>query len=132
MQILKAGALYFVLVFGAGFLLGMVRVPFLVPRLGVRAAELIEMPLMLVAIVLAAGYISRLFALASTGFVRLSVGFLALTLVFTAELSFALLLQGQSAAQYVASRDPVSGTAYLITLFLFALMPLVLARIRQT
>ena len=131
MQILKAGALYFVLVFGTGFLLGMVRVPFLVPRLGVRAAELIEMPVMLVATILAAGYIIRFFALASTGVVRLSVGFLALALVVIAELSFALLLQGQSAVQYIASRDPVSGTAYLVTLALFALMPFILARVRQ-
>jgi len=131
MQILKAGTLYFVLVFGTGFLLGMVRVPFLVPHLGVRAAELIEMPLMFIAIILAAGYISRLFALPSVGIVRLSVGVLALALVVIAELSFALLLQGQSAVQYIASRDPVSGAAYLITLVLFALMPLILARVRQ-
>ena len=131
MRILKAGTFYFVLVFGTGFLLGMIRVPFLVPRLGVRAAELIEMPLMLVAIIWAAGYIIRLFALPSIRTVRLSVGLLALALAVIAELSFALLLQGQSAVQYVASRDAVSGTAYLITLALFALMPLILARVRQ-
>lgn len=41
MRILKAGALYFALVFGTGLVLGMIRVPFLVPRLGVRIAELI-------------------------------------------------------------------------------------------
>lgn len=132
MQVLKAGTLYFVLVFGAGFLLGMVRVPFLVPRFGARAAELVEMPLMLVAIVLAARYIIRLFALPSTGIVRLSVGILAFALVAIAELSFALLLQGQSPVQYIANRDPVSGTAYLFTLALFALMPLILARVWQS
>jgi hypothetical protein len=130
MRILKAGILYFVLVFGTGFLLGTVRVPFLVPRLGARAAELIEMPLMLLAIIWAARHIIRLFALPSTGTVRISVGLLALALAVTAELSFVLLLQGQSAAQYIASRDPVSGTAYLVTLALFALMPFILARVQ--
>ena len=51
---IKAGMTYFALVFGAGFLLGSIRVPFLVPRLGERAAELIEMPFMFVAIVVSA------------------------------------------------------------------------------
>lgn len=44
MQIFKSGVAYFGLVFGAGFLLGCIRVPFLVPRLGARVAELLEMP----------------------------------------------------------------------------------------
>jgi hypothetical protein len=127
MRILRAGVLYFVLVFGTGFLFGVVRVPFLVPRLGVRVAELVEMPFMLLAIVLSARYVNRLFALPPTAAVRLLVGFFALALVVSAELSFAFLLQGQSAAGYVASRDPVSGTAYLGTLALFALMPFILA-----
>lgn len=48
MEILKAGALYFAFVFGAGFLLGGIRVPLLVPRFGERTAELMEMPIMFV------------------------------------------------------------------------------------
>ena len=38
---MKAGAIYFVPVFGAGFMLGLVRIPFLVPGLGERVAELL-------------------------------------------------------------------------------------------
>jgi hypothetical protein len=128
MRVLKAGTLYFVLVFGTGFLLGIVRVPFLVPRLGVRAAELFEMPLMFIAAILSAGYVIHRSELP---IVRLSVGTLALALVVAAELSFAPLLQGQSAMQYIASRDPVSGTAYVVTLAFFGLMPLILVHIRQ-
>ncbi|MBP8296721.1 MAG: hypothetical protein KAX84_11480 [Burkholderiales bacterium] len=45
-----AALTYFALVFAAGFVMGAVRVPFLVPRLGVRVAELLVviavMPLM--------------------------------------------------------------------------------------
>jgi hypothetical protein len=53
-QILKAGALYFALVFGAGFVLGTVRTLWVVPRIGTRMAELLEEPIMLVIIILAA------------------------------------------------------------------------------
>jgi hypothetical protein len=46
-QILKAGGLYFALVFGAGFVLGTIRTLLVVPRVGTRRAELMEMPIML-------------------------------------------------------------------------------------
>ena len=59
MRLLKAAAFYFALVFGAGFVLGMVRVLGVAPRLGTRAAELIEAPLMLAATVLAARWTVR-------------------------------------------------------------------------
>ena len=45
MQILIAGALYLVLVFGAGFVLGIIRTLSVGPRFGTRVAELIETPL---------------------------------------------------------------------------------------
>ena len=128
MRILKAATLYFALVFGTGFVLGMIRVPFLVPRLGVRVAELIEMPFMCVAIVLAARHVVRRFELASVASTRLPVGLIALGITVIAELSLAVLTQDRSIADYVLSRDPVSGPVYLAMLVLFALMPWILAR----
>ncbi len=128
MSIIKAGLCYFALVFGTGFVLGSIRVPFLVPRLGVRAAELIEMPLMLVAIVVAARYVANRFALAPSCRTRLATGCLALALLIAAELLLTVVIQDQSIAQYIASRDPVSGGVYLAMLLLFALMPSILAR----
>jgi hypothetical protein len=119
---LKAALVYFALVFAAGFLLGLVRVPLLVPRLGVRFAELLEMPLMLLVIVCSARYVVRRYRLL-TWLSRLLVGVIALSLLAAAELLFAALLQGQTPAQYVASRDPVSGAVYLAMLLLFAAMP---------
>lgn len=61
-QLIKAGLAYFALVFGAGFVLGALRVSFLAPRFGERIAELSEMPLMFVVIVIAARFIMRRFA----------------------------------------------------------------------
>lgn len=130
MRSLKPALLYFALVLGTGFLLGMIRVPFLVPWLGERYAELLEMPFMLVAIVLAARFVVRRFALPVSLALRLQIGFLALALSVLAELLLAALLQGRSVAQYIASRDPVSGSVYLGMLLLFALMPSILARLR--
>jgi hypothetical protein len=126
---IKAILLYFVIVLGTGFALGVVRVPFLVPRLGERYAELLEMPIMFVVIVLAARYVVRRFKLAPDLRVRLQVGFSAFALSVAAELLLATVLQSQSLAQYIASRDPVSGSVYLLLLLVFALMPALLAHV---
>ena len=129
-RIVKAGLFYFACVFGTGFLLGSVRVPLLVPRLGVRMAELIEMPLMLCAIVLAARWTVRRFALPSTPRVRLGVGLLALAMLLLAEFTLVSWLQGLTPASYFASRDPVSGSVYGVMLLVFAAMPLWVQRAR--
>lgn len=124
MRIVNAGFSYFALVFGAGFLLGAIRIPLLVPRFGERIAELVEMPVMLVVILLSARFIIQRFALPATVAARLGTGMLALVLLVAAELLLAALLQERSPAAYVASRDPVSGGVYAAMLVLFALMPL--------
>jgi hypothetical protein len=119
----KTALCYFVLVFGAGFLLAAVRVPFLVPRLGVRMAELIEMPLMFLVIVYAAGYVARRFTLRPALWVCLMTGVLALLFLVSFELLLAYAMSGHSVAAYIASRDPVSGSVYLAMLGVYALMP---------
>lgn len=127
-QVIKAGLSYFALVFGAGFILGSIRVPFLVPRLGERIAELIETPFMFVVVLLSARFIARRFALPVTTSARLTVGFLALGLLLAAEFLLVAAIQDRSLGEYIANRDPVSGTVYLAMLVLFALMPLIIAR----
>ena len=62
----RAAVTYFALVFAAGFALGCLRVPFLVPRLGERAAELLEAPLMLFVIFLASRHVARRYGIASS------------------------------------------------------------------
>lgn len=121
--IIKAGAAYFALGFLAGFLMGAIRVPLLVPRLGVRMAELIEMPFMLVAIYFCARWTVRRFALAPGASQRLPVGLFALALLLCAEFTLVLGLQGLSLAGYLEQRDPVSGAVYLAMLGIFAVLP---------
>ena len=125
---IKAGLAYFALVFGAGFVLGALRVSFLVPRLGERVAELSEMPVMFAVVFLAAGFVVGRFAVPPSTSARLGTGLLALALLLAAELLLAVVLRDRSLADYVASRDPVSGSVYLAMLVLFALMPLFVGR----
>ncbi len=119
----RPGLLYVACVLGAGFLLGMVRVPLLVPRIGERWAELTEMPIMAVVIFLAAGYVLRRYPAIRSPGRSLVVGFLALALAVGAELGLAVALQDQTLAEFIASRDKVSGSVYLVLLLVFALMP---------
>lgn len=126
---IKAGMTYFALVFGAGFVLGAIRVPFLVPRLGERVAELIEMPFMFVVIVVSARFITKRFALPANLLARLGAGFIALGLLVAAEILLSVAFQDRTLGEYVASRDPVSGIVYLAMLVLFAVMPFVLTRV---
>ncbi len=125
---IKAGLAYFALVFGAGFVLGALRVSLLVPRFGERISELAEMPLMFAVVVFAARFVMRRFAVPPSIPARLGTGLLALALLLAAELLLAVVLQERSLADYIASRDPVSGSVYLAMMALFALMPVLVGR----
>ena len=124
-RVLRAGASYFALVFGAGFMLGSIRVPFLVPRLGERTAELLEAPVMLAIIFFASRYVVRRFDL--TVHASIFVGLLALTLLVGAE-----LILSAAMGRTVTDRDPVSGSVFLVSLILYALLPWLHARKRKT
>ena len=120
---IRAALLYFGLVLGTGFVLGIIRVPLLVPRIGERWAELAEMPIMGTAIFLYAGYVLRRFPGIGRSGQSLAVGFLALALSVCAELGFAVAIQPEPLAAYIAGRDRVSGSVYLVLLLVFAVMP---------
>lgn len=125
---LRATLLYFGTVFGTGFLLGPLRILYLVPRVGERVAELLEMPVMLTVIVLSARAIVRRCEL-SVRSARFT-GLAAFLLLLVAEFGLVLTLRGLTVREYLASRDPVSGTAYYMSLLVFAAMPEYFARRR--
>lgn len=131
MRLLIAGFFYFLLVFGAGFVLAPLRLLWLLPRVGERAAELIELPLMLVVAVLAARWVLGRFCRGCHAGRRLAIGAIALSLMLVAEFGLVLPLRGLGPLEYLATRDPVSGTAYYLALLLFALMPWFLGRTRR-
>ena len=131
MQILKAGLLYFALVFGAGFVLGPIRILWVVPRFGTRIGELMEAPIMFAITIAAARWVVRRLAVPSIPSRRLGMGGVALSLLLIGEFTLVLWLRGLSAREYLAGRDPVSGTVYYLILGVFAIMPLLVARRRE-
>jgi hypothetical protein len=124
MRILKAALLYFALVFGSGFLLGPIRILWVVPRFGTRIAELIEAPIMLVIVIAAARWTVSRFAVRPSRPERLALGCIALFLLLMAEFALVPWVRHVSINAYLASRDPVSGAVYYTELGIFAIIPL--------
>lgn len=92
----KAGLAYFASVFAIGFLLGMIRVPFLAPLLGDLIAVLIELPIILTSAWLMCGKLVRSFHVAPTFGSRFAMGGYALVVLLIAELALSTLVFGNS------------------------------------
>lgn len=119
---------YFIVVFSAGFILGSLRILFLVALLGERNAELAELPVMMLVCAVAARYLTRKhMVVLSLGRVSMAA-VLALILLLSVEFTAVLAIRGLSLAEYIAGRDPVSGLAYLLGLIWYAAAPVVFYR----
>ena len=121
--ILKAATAYFALVFGAGFILGPIRILFIVPRFGERLAELMEAPVMLTVIFVAARWVVRKVHTEH----RLAIGVFALCLMIAFEVTLVLWLRGLTLDEYFRERDPVAATVYYLLLVVLAFMPLLVS-----
>lgn len=124
---MRYSLLYFALVFAAGFALGVIRVLWLAPMLGERNAELAEMPVMLFVILVAARFVVGRMPYPPPG-ACLAIGALALVFMLLVEFTVVLGLRGLTLTQYIESRDAVAVGAYALSLMLFMLMPVLLAR----
>ena len=129
MLALKSGALYFSLVFAVGFVLGAIRTTWVVPRIGARRAELLEIPIMLVVTIVSVLWTVLHLAVPAVSSARLQMGGIALVFMLVAEFGFVLWIRGLSFRNYLATRDPVSGTVYYAMLVVFAVMPMFVRRI---
>lgn len=109
-------------------MLGPIRILWAVPRFGERTAELMETPIMFVVIVLAARWTCRRLSVPSMPSQRLRMGVLAFVLLLVPEFTVVLWLRGLTLSEYFANRDPVAGTAYMVMLGVYAVMPLLVER----
>lgn len=131
MSVAGAAVLYFLLVFGGGFLLGPIRVLFLEPRLGPVAAVLCEAPLLLLAIYLAARWVPRFLGVRRDAGSLLLVGVCALALQQIADAVVGFGLRGMSLAEQLARLHTAEGMIYVALLIVYAAMPLVADRLKN-
>lgn len=128
LRVARWASIYFVIVFGVGFALGPIRVLWLEPRLGVRLAELIEAPLMFLAIVIAGRWVGQHLRDDYGASGRLAIGAVAAGLVLVSDLLVGVGLRGMSVVEVFTTRDPVSGSVYYALVALTAVAPWLLCR----
>ena len=129
MRLAAASVLYFASVFGAGLVLGPIRVFWLEPRIGKLAAVLCETPFLLAATIAVA---AALWVPAKTGSAKdfrslAAIGVGALLLQQLADFAVASLL-GSSASEQFRNLVSPAGFIYATLLLLFAAMPLLANR----
>jgi hypothetical protein len=110
--------------------LGPIRVLLLEPRLGMLGAVAVEMPLLLIAMVIAAGWVPRQLGFQDSGTLA-AMGGGALLLVLLADFIVGIGLRGLSFEQQVRQFSTPAGMAYAASLTAFAAMPLLVNRARS-
>ncbi len=121
MPVLLAAATYFVLVFAAGFVLGVVRTLWLAPAVGPLAAVAIELPVILGVAWLACARVLRRWPLAPAQ--AAATGALAFALLLGAEAALSLLLAGRSLADHLALYAQAPNLLGLAGQIAFAALP---------
>jgi hypothetical protein len=122
-RLIAASVLYFAIVFGAGFVLGPIRVFWLEPRWGKLIAVLCETPFLLVVMMLAARWVPAKTGLAGDYGSLAVTGVGALVLQQLADFVVGTMLRGLTAAEIIRNFAMPAGGIYAILLLLFAAMP---------
>jgi hypothetical protein len=120
---IKAGVVYFLLLYGIGFLLGATRELLLAPRFGVVVASALEALPMLAAIIHFAPLIARRFGIPPKSGGRIVMGLVGLALLIGAEIAMTRAMRGLSPEQWLAHFASVEGVIYAALLAAFAAMP---------
>jgi hypothetical protein len=125
-RVLQAAAAYFLIVFAAGFVLGVVRTLWLAPRLGAPAAVVMELPVILTVSWFACARVLRTWPAGRLE--ALAVGAVAFVLLIGAELGLSVWLAGRSAAEHWALYRELPHLLGLMGQVLFAGLPYVQSR----
>ena len=128
---IRAGAVYFALVFGLGFALGTVRVLLVEPAIGLERATFVELPVMLVASWLACGWVLRRSAVATLG-QRAVMGAVAFVLLMLGELGVSTLLVGRTVAEHLATYSDTPRQWGLVAQIAFSAFPLLRRQARPS
>lgn len=127
MPALKAGAIYFLILFALGWVLGPIRALWATPRFGPMIGMLLEAVIMLMAMIIAAKWAIRRFDVLGTLAGTISMGLIALGLLLPAELAGVLWIRRLSVRDYLGTF--LSPVVALLMFLLFAAMPTLVARL---
>lgn len=127
MRIASAAIVYWAMVFALGFVLGTIRVTWVIPVVGLLPATIIELPIILSASWFAAGWLVRRFRIVSAE-EALAVGALAFAILMAAECALAVTLMGQSPAQWLTGLATPHALLGLAGQAVLALMPWLIVR----
>jgi len=119
-----AGAAYFVAVFSLGFLLGVLRVLVVAPRLGVGGAVLLELPVMLTASWMICGAVITRLGVGPLPRDRIAMSVTALVLLLIAEPVGAMILFGRTPGELIDSYRTGPALLGLASQVAFVLFPL--------
>jgi hypothetical protein len=122
-RIAGAAALYFLIVFGVGFVLGPVRVYWLEPSIGQTAATLCEVPFLLAAMMFAAVWVLSKIDIPIDRWSLVKMGLFALSLLVIADITVGTGIRGITWAEQFAYYATPAGLMYLGLLAVFTLMP---------
>ncbi len=122
-RLVGAACSYFAIVFAVGFALGVPRTLWLEPALGELAAVLCELPLVLSASWMAAGFVVRRWRLPPARAVRFGVGLVAFVLLLMAEFGLALVFEGAAPREFAAAMLRPAGAVGLAGQVVFAALP---------
>ncbi len=120
-----AGAVYFAIVFGIAFVLGVLRTLVLAPRIGAMAAVAIELPIILIVSWFACRGCLRRYPVRAAVADRACMGLVAFALLICAELLMSILLTDRSVAEFFTAFARPEQKLGLAGQIAFALVPLV-------
>ena len=123
-QATKAGALYAIVVFSIGFILGTIRVLLLAPRLGETTAVIIEAPIMLAASWFVCRWCVDRLDVRRTVPARSLMGLVAFLVLMSAEVGLGAVL-GRSLVDQLAAYKSPSGAIGLAAQVIFAMFPVI-------
>lgn len=121
---LIAGAIYFLAVFSLGFLMGVLRVLVVAPRLGESGALLLELPVMLAASWRVCGALMTRFGIGERPRDRAVMSGTALVLLLIAEPAGAMILFGRAPGELLDSYRTAPALLGLASQVAFVLFPL--------
>ena len=123
-QVLRSGALYFLVTLGSGFVFEVIRLQVVALHIGEKVAGMLEIPNTLLATIIGARWAVDRFALSPLPGIRLGVGVVALILFLIGEWAVVLPLHSLSLSDSFASREPIVGIVPTGALAVLVVMPL--------